>query len=1142
MPILERLPTPSATANSSFRLQADLGAFLNALNTLQAGSNNSPLASVFNIFGELNTRLDIDTQPLTGGLTSAVQAIQNALPANTLSYVESIEDAYSSVASSLSDSEIARQVSEGETLNEVAQAVIAEALSLFDARIADLADHLIDTERLQELRLALGAIQNFEQDFAAHQGNFLPFLANHLIGVAPDLLDAPLAHVNAVLHVLSPLTDTSLETTLNPARQSIFTAYRALLDAIQNLDPADAAGYAQITLHLDQLSTANDLLFTALNTLYSQLDGLIAAEAWDTIFSTYVDLLDAVDVGVVPTVDDVVRMLDAMVNDLLTRLMMVFDADDLRSRVEVFTRSIRDAVIGSPIGQIKETIKSFLERIGEGIETIPTEDVQRVVNEMLGKVRNVITQLNIGQLQQDITEAFASVNEFVNTNLNETLKNNVQTALGALANQLNNLPLANLLNDLNGALSQLQSLITELASALQSQIGALNELLQQAEALSYKPVSDAVIGEIDDLKSRLQAINPNALSDAEKLALKAALAILEAIDLESQESQVIAGLKTEYRSAENEVKAIFNQIVASLNQVRDKVGVFNPDVVLQPINGALDEANKLLDKANARTLLGSLYEQIDHLERMVLEIAPGRILDPLQPAYDELMNLLNRLDPTQWVAPLNALYAQIDRLISIIDITPVMDELDRKQRELLGKARNAILSAFDSLNLPPPLDGFLAQMRPVLELVTEAIFGDPDTKLKEIGLSIRERVDLSTIFAPLDDAFLRLVAMLETVPAGDLTSVMNTIRQSIGVGLDVLNPQTMITQLRAGQGRLQELAPTNLLAQTVNLVSVKAIFEGKVASAPPERNGDIVTVSARFDAVFSIVTPTVSSSQYAQLVMRHNQLLNTLRQRINQLDHSTASQHYANLRTNLERLLPDFLRQPTPLTHADIVAGLYRMRPSNKVAPVEELLSRFLRQLQPYESAIEPAINGFFDTLREIMMLINPLTLRDAVASIYETVRQKVRILDPVQLTDAINALLAPVKVGFQALNPLVIKEQLNASFDNVVHIVTVTLKQVLDDLVGIIDGQLRTLRAALRVVFDQLKAALATGMQSLKEILKQIEDLIFVEILERLGRVIDNLGVSFGQELDRVRSAFDEMIQAIPLGDGASESAGVSI
>ena len=245
--------------------------------------------------------------------------------------MESIEDAYSSVADFLGDSEIARQVGAGKSLNDVAQAVIAEALALFDTHLADLTGNLIDTDRLEELRLALSTIQNLEQDFAAHRGEFLPFLSNHLIGVAPDLLDAPLAHVSAALNILAPLADASLSTTLNPARRAILSAYRGLLDAIENLDPADAAGYAQITLLLDQIAAANNLLFVALHTLYTQLDGLIAAHAWDEIFTTYVDLLEALDIGVVPTSDDVVRLLEAMVNDLLARLLMVFDADDLRA-------------------------------------------------------------------------------------------------------------------------------------------------------------------------------------------------------------------------------------------------------------------------------------------------------------------------------------------------------------------------------------------------------------------------------------------------------------------------------------------------------------------------------------------------------------------------------------------------------------------------------------------------------------------------------------------------------------------------------------------------------------------------------------------------------------------------------------------
>ncbi len=279
-----------------------------------------------------------------------------------------------------------------------------------------------------------------------------------------------------------------------------------------------------------------------------------------------------------------------------------------------------------------------------------------------------------------------------------------------------------MINDLNGAIGQIQNLLGELTGALQGQLDGLKGLLAQAETLSYKPVSDAVIAEIDDLKARLAAINPNALSDAEKLALTAALAVIEAIDLQTQ---VIGGLKSGYHSAEGEVRSILDQIAAALNQLRDKIGVFNPETILQPINGALEAANQLLDKVNARTLLAPLYAQIDTLRGMLEDLAPGRLLDPLQGAFDQALGLLNRLDPAQWVAPLNDLYAQIDRLISVVDITPVMDELDRKQRELLGKARDAVLNGFDALDLPEPLKGFTAEMRPIVELMTEALFGDP---------------------------------------------------------------------------------------------------------------------------------------------------------------------------------------------------------------------------------------------------------------------------------------------------------------------------------------------------------------------------------------------------------------------------------
>ena len=76
-------------------------------------------------------------------------------------------------------------------------------------------------------------------------------------------------------------------------------------------------------------------------------------------------------------------------------------------------------------------------------------------------------------------------------------------------------------------------------------------------------------------------------------------------------------------------------------------------------------------------------------------------------------------------------------------------------------------------------------------------------------------------------------------------------------------------------------------------------------------------------------------------------------------------------------------------------------------------------------------------------------------------------------------------------------------------------------------------LTGQLKQVFDAASAAL-------NRIIDKIERLVFVEILARLRALLDNLEQSFGQELDRVLAAFDDMLSAIPLG-GAPVAASVT-
>ena len=262
------------------------------------------MTSVVSVLGDLEGKLNIDLSGISTTLPSVIQTIRESLPPDTLEYVEAIEDAYNSAQEFVATNPLARQVTEGRSLQDVALLVIQDALNLFDVRLTDLAGNLIAPDTLDEVRTALAAMDQFRLDFPAHQSDFLPFVAQQLVGVAPDLLSAPLAHVDTAYALFAPLGQAALAGSLDPAGSQVATAFRALLSSIDTLDPADANAYVQIEAHLGEVETASKALAAALMPLYAQLRAAVESYAWDALFSTVQSLLDAVPVPDVAFLDD----------------------------------------------------------------------------------------------------------------------------------------------------------------------------------------------------------------------------------------------------------------------------------------------------------------------------------------------------------------------------------------------------------------------------------------------------------------------------------------------------------------------------------------------------------------------------------------------------------------------------------------------------------------------------------------------------------------------------------------------------------------------------------------------------------------------------------------------------------------------
>lgn len=1132
--ILKQLPDIQSLLDRRGAAEGQLEGFLGTLASFEPGNPSSPVAPVGSVLVDLEAKLDIDTTGLSTDLSSAIDVIKNALPPGTLEYVEAIEEAYDAARDLLQDNALVKEVAASGDLKEVALAVIEEALSLFDQRIGQLGGNLIDADTLEGIRGVFATIEEFRTDFESHSDDLLPFLTQHLLGVRPDLLSGPLQHLDETYAVLAPLAAEAL----NPAREDLAGSLADLLAAVEEFDPEDAAAYDELETLLGGLESAIRAMVAALTPVYGQVQALVENHAWDAVFSTYRDLLQEVTFDPPFTVDSVTDKMAEVLEEILARFYMTFGVQDLTQRIEALSAVIHDTFAASPLGQLRQTIRDFLGDIENAIDSVPTAEIQLAVEAMLERVGDEIEALGITQITESISAALDEAREFVTENINSGLTEGVQRAVELVLANIKSLGLDTLISELTAAVNKLDTLTADLQKALEGRMDDLSSFLSQLDTLSFEPVGDQVIEQIDELRTRLEAIDPNTLSDVEKLALKAALALLEEIDLEDQ---VISGLKQGYRAAEAEIKGLLEEITAALEQLRETIEGFDPAQVLGPVGEALDIAGEAVEKVNGQALVRPLQKQVDNLVEKLEEFSPGQVLDPLQVPYDTMMETVNRLDPSQWVTPLNDLYEQIDHVIDLVDVTPLLDELDRMQRELLSNVRTAIMDAFDAVDLPEPFAGFYTGMRPFVESVTEAIFGDPDTELKQISTRVNTEVSLRRLAEPLDAVFDELIGMVGEIPQDALTDAMNAARTGLGFGLEALDPDAVIRVLREGQARLVELDPRALLASQA-LPTLELAFEAKAGAAPPGRQDDVVSVSARFDAVISLVTPGADANLIRPLIEAHDELEDALRRRINALDASGAVEAYTDLRKGLDSVVPPFLRSPTPLTHDEIMAGLRGMRPSVKFDRVEEVLERFLREISPLGEALEPAFNGLFKGIREALMFLNPIDLKDAVEDIYEAVRRKVRVLDPEALADSIREnFFDPLTGALQDINPATIKGEIDETYRETLAAVSTTVREVLDDIAEALEEQLGDMREEIQKLLDQIEATLGTTAGRVKEVVKRLEELVFVELLERLKRLIDNLGLSFDKELDRVRNAFDEMLAAIPLGNSSGASGGVA-
>lgn len=1129
---LSRFPDPGAVTQIGVRVQSGARDLADALGTMSKQLSGSPLAAVGDALDGLESRLSIDVRGLTRNYPVALGVMQEAMAPVSVDFVRSIEKAYADAHRVLADSALARKAGAGQPLQRVALAAIERLLKEFEQRSQTLAAKLIDPLALANVIDTYAQMARFKTNFSAHRADFLPFISHNLLGVAPDLLNAPLVHATGWLDVLAVLDPEALEVSLYAPNRTLKGALGSLSTAVAGMDAADPQAYARINVHLDVLDgTVRELRDTA-QQIYASLGSAIDARRWDSLFDVHRALLDSVRVSAPLSVEAVIDGLVAVLGGVSVELQAAVGPLDLVERIQALNRSIENALTSSPLGQIRGVIRGFLEQIRDAIESVPTEALDHAVGAMLGRVRQEIDALDPEGIGDNVEAGLREIESFIAREINQALEQQVSATIGGLLGRLQVLPVDTLISGLDQVVVQLEALIGEIEIAVQ---GACDELIQVVallDELSFKPTGDAVVAEIDELKERLRRINPNALSKLEKRALEAALAGVRAIE---RKGLIDKSLKAGFDSVQSHLLNLLHQVSAVLGTLRQRIDGYNPELLLGGVTDALEASVQLLDGLSPRALMVPLYDRCEALESRLDDLSPDVLLDPLQAPFEAVRAAIDELDPGPLVVPLRVLHSQINGVIDRIDVTPVCDELDRRQRELFARTRQAVLAALDELAMPEPLAGFVSAMRPALEGMTDALFQASDTELRCMGVEFSAQFELSTPFESLDRAFDDLLDMLDSVPETELTDAVNALRTAIAVGLDVIDPQHIMDALRRGQNQLASVAPPLLLGLSPSLPSVRASFAVRAAASSATLKVSAAETLARFDAVIALSTEAL-----ALLIVSHTALEASLRQRIDALDRSGADAAYARLRAEVSQVLPDFLRSAEPLDRATITAGIEALRPSLRVASADALFDELLAQLHSLQAGIEPAINAFFQTIREALMLISPLSLKDSIAEIYTAIRQRLQILDPDALSERLYTLFDPVVGALDSLDPARLKVRLEDPFLTIRMAITKNVSRVLDEIAAAIDQQLRVLRNAVTAMAERIEVAIKVASDTFDNLVHRIEQLILVDVIAHLENVIETLGVNFDKELDRIRNAFDAMLNAIPLGRGSHASAAV--
>jgi hypothetical protein len=1111
------VPGSDAVTAATATAAGQAGDLATSLRGLAQGAPDSPLAPVSTALSGLAQKSTVDVSGLSERLPAAVNAVGGVVQPANVEYVQSIGPAYTTAKSTIAD----HPLNAGPGMAGNVSAILPQVDGSFTDNLGSGLTKVLDKNAAGTLTQTLSQMQNLHDAFPAHAGELMPFLANNLTGLPPDLLKPAADHVRTALAQANAVKDPGA----GAAQDALVAAHNKVAAALTGFDPTSAASYATLRTALDGVRAAATTVASGLTKAYGDLTSAVDAYDWNSVLS-YGPLLDtaAASTGGVSTVNDLLGQISEVVAGISAGFDRVLDPDEMTQRGMVLVDAVGSVLSNSPLTTVRTILHGFVDQLRQLLAEIPLEQVRSAVEDLLKQARTALDTLGIEQVAAGVEAAFAELETLVDNVIGTQSVDRVKQAIAGLAGRLPQLPVKDLLAKLDFLAASAADVVTSLAAKAGPEIDRLTQLANQLTSLDFTPVGDEVVGELGQLRDKLAAINPDSLSAPERLAIAAALAGLRAIDLRGK---VIATLKQGYDALDTQLRPALGVVQTVLGDLEGALTKLDPDVLLKPVHSALGDATQAVQGLSARTLVAPLRHQLDEITAVLAKVRPGAVLDPLQGPYSVVSGAVGQLDPQVWLAPLGVVWQDVESALGKLDLRPVLDDLTARQDALVAKARDALVAALDGLALPEPFATFVTGLRAAVTAMTGTLLTDPGTALPAALLYQTAEQQVANLLKPLDDVYQRLIDLVQAAPQDAVVAAMNAVRTGVG-SLTTVDPQAVLTEFRGARDALKQRGPAFYLEPVAATMSLRARFDAATANAPADRHDDVAATYVSFDAVAALTVPP------ADAVQAHANLAAKFTQRVGTLDASPLAASYDKLHNGVLRLVPEFLRSTEPLTSATILAGLAALRPSALAAPLVQDATRLARSFSAAQAAIQPVVTALFAKIREVLAAISPAVLKDALDEVYSAVHDRLSVLDPSGLAPTIRAeLFQPLADALAAVDPAKLRDRLDAAYTRALTKLTTGVTGLLDELVTVLDPPLRQLAADVSALVTQIDADVTGAGKALDATRDKLRGLDLVRLCGELAQLLDNLRKNFDSELDRVARAFDQTLAAAPGGSG---------